>query len=158
MLTPMATIAGGHDDWLPGWLGSRGVQVTIRLAICSPFIFSGINKLLGYEGAVVEVRGLVGIEPAWLLAGLVIAVQLVGSAMTLAGGALALVGAILLAGFTLAATVLAHAFWIKSGPAQVAETNVFFEHLGLIAGLLLAGWIAAARGRSRTVDSARRVI
>ena len=42
--------------------------------------------------------------------------------------------------------LLAHAFWNKSGAAQVRDLTTFFEHVGLIGGFLLA-CILVARDR-----------
>lgn len=113
-----------------------------RLALASPFLFSGVTKALDFAGATAEVQGFTGFEPAAPLALLVIAVQLGGSALLLAKGRAVWLGAALLAGFTLAATLLAHDFWAKPGGAWLRDATTFFEHMGLIAGLGLAAWIA----------------
>jgi transmembrane protein len=81
---------------------------------------------------------MVEFEPAALVAALVIATQLGGSGLVIAGGKLAWIGAVLLAGFTALATLLAHSFWAKTGIEQVRDLTTFFEHVGLIGGFLLA--------------------
>jgi uncharacterized membrane protein YphA (DoxX/SURF4 family) len=48
----------------------------------------------------------------------------------------------LLAGFTLVATIVGHAFWEKSGVPQARDLMTFLEHMGLIGGLLLAALVS----------------
>jgi uncharacterized membrane protein YphA (DoxX/SURF4 family) len=43
---------------------------------------------------------------------------------------------------TAVATFVAQPFWALEGPARAIATNGFFEHLGLIAGLVLAAVLA----------------
>lgn len=116
-----------------------------RLALASPFLFSGITKALDFAGATGEVRALTGLEPAGPLAALVIAVQIGGSALLLAKGRAVWLGAALLAAFTLAATLVAHDFWNKPEGAWLRDATTFLEHMGLIAGLGLAARLAADR-------------
>lgn len=120
----------------------RMLVLVARLALASPFLFSGVTKALDFAGATAEVRGLTGLEPAGLFAALVIAVQLGGSALLLAKGRAVWVGAGLLAGFTLAATLVAHNFWAKPEGAWLRDATTFLEHMGLIAGLFLAARFA----------------
>ncbi len=121
-----------------------------RLALVSAFLVSAALKALDFPGATAEVRALTGLEPAGLFAALVIATQLVGSALVLAGGRWAWLGAGLLAGFTLLATLVAHAFWTKSGVEQVRDLTTFFEHLGLIGGLALVAGLSARSEETRS--------
>ena len=114
------------------------VLLVVRIALVSAFLVSGVTKAADFAGATAEVRALSGLEPTGLWAGLVIAVQLGGSALVIAGRRTMWIGAALLAGFTMLATIAAHAFWGRSGIAQIRDLTTFFEHLGLIAGLFLA--------------------
>lgn len=122
----------------PLWHQEPRLLLAARAALVSAFLVSGISKTIDFPSAVAEVRGLSGLEPAGLLAAIVIAVQLGGSALVIAGGRLAWVGAVLLGGFTAIATVIAHDFWSKTGATQIRDMTTFFEHLGLIAGLFFA--------------------
>ena len=110
----------------------------VRALLCSPFIVSGISKALDFPGTVAEVRSLAGIEPASLFALLVILIQLGGALLLVLGGRGAWVGTTLLIGFTIVATFLAHPFWLREGTERVRDFNIFWEHVGLVAGLLLA--------------------
>src|SRR5262245_52061472 len=100
------------------------VGLVATLAVAAPFLISGIGKLLNFPGAVGEVRQLTGIEPAAPIAGLVVLPQLGGSALLIAGGRYAWIGALALAGFTTIATCAAHAFWLKSPAEQSLHRNI----------------------------------
>lgn len=119
-----------------GWAGWAA-----RLALASAFVLSGVLKLADFAGATAEVRALIGMEPAALIAAAVIAVQLGGSALLLMGGRMTAVGAVLLGGFTLAASLAAHDFWNADSATWARQATTFCEHLGLIAGLGLAAML-----------------
>jgi len=135
----MATLTHMLSDWL----SRPGMALLARIALVSAFVVSGVTKTLDFSSAVAEVRALAGIEPAAALAVLVIATQLGGSALVIAGGRAAWIGAGLLAGFTVVATLLAHAFWTKTGIEQARDLSTFFEHVGLVGGFLLASIFVA---------------
>ncbi|CAN7661239.1 DoxX family protein [Bosea sp. LjRoot9] len=124
-------------------LGRSWLALFARLAVALPFLLSGLAKLADFGGATVEVRGLTGFEPAALFAVLVIATQLGGSALLIAGGRHAWIGAAGLAGFTAVATLFAHAFWLKPVAERVLHQNIFFEHVSIIGGLALLAILAA---------------
>jgi uncharacterized membrane protein YphA (DoxX/SURF4 family) len=109
--------------------------------MASPFLLSAVLKTTDFSAATAEVHGLTGLEPAWLFAAAVIATQLGGSVLLLVGR-YAWIGAGLLAGFTVVATLLAHAWWTKP-PAEVArDFAIFWEHVAICGGLLLAAWLS----------------
>ncbi|WP_257386861.1 DoxX family protein [Tahibacter caeni] len=107
-----------------------------RWALAAVFLYSGIDKLAHVDAAVAEVAGF-GFRPAGLLAAITIASQLLGAGLLIAGGRAAIAGALLLAGFTAAVTVLVHQFWLSSGVDQVRTASTFLEHVGLVGGFLL---------------------
>jgi transmembrane protein len=113
-----------------------------RAALVAPFVISGVAKAFDFAGATAEVRGLTGLEPAWLFAALVVATQLGGSALVLLGGRLAWLGAGGLAAFTIVATLAAHAFWMKSAAERMLHFNIFFEHVAIVGGLVLAAFLS----------------
>lgn len=119
------------------------VALAARIAVAVPFLISGFAKLLDFGGAIAEVRGLTGLEPAALFAALVILTQLGGSALLIAGGRLAWVGAVGLAGFTAIATLFAHAFWLKPAAEQFIHRNIFFEHVAIAGGLILVAVLSS---------------
>ncbi len=128
-------------------LARPDVALLARIALVAPFAASGILKALDFPGATAEVQALTGLGSAGGLAVLVIATQLLGSALVIAGGRALWLGAALLAGFTVVATLLAHAFWTKMGVERMRDLTTFLEHVGLVGGFALAA-ILVARSES----------
>lgn len=128
-------------------LGQSWLALFARIAVALPFLLSGIAKLADFGAATAEVRGLTGFEPAALFAVLVIVTQLGGSALLIAGGRHAWIGAAALAGFTAIATLFAHAFWLKPAAERFLHQNIFFEHVSIIGGLALLAILAARSTR-----------
>jgi uncharacterized membrane protein YphA (DoxX/SURF4 family) len=128
-------------------LGQSWLALLARIAVALPFLLSGVAKLADFGGATAEVRGVTGLEPAALLAALVILTQLGGSALLIAGARHAWIGAAALAGFTAVATLLAHAFWLKPATERFLHQNIFFEHVSIIGGLTLLAILAARSSR-----------
>jgi transmembrane protein len=116
-------------------LALPGLDTLSRLALASPFLISGVVKLVDFGGATAEVTGL-GLQPAGLIATAVILTQLGGSALFLTRRYCWL-GAGILAGFTAFATLLAHPFWLFDGPDRGRQTATFFEHVAIMGGLTL---------------------
>lgn len=136
MTTPVA--AAWPSSLLPGRLA--------RLLLTLPFWWSGVAKLLDFPSALAEVDHF-GLHPPLLYAALVIAVQLGGSILLVAGAWPWLVAGAL-AAFTLAASVMGHAFWNLPDPqARFHDMNAFLANLGLIGGLALGAMTARAAGR-----------
>ncbi|CAI0929623.1 DoxX family protein [Serratia grimesii] len=104
-------------------------------AICAAYIQGGLVKVLDFNGAMAEMTHF-GLQPAALFASLVIVLELGASALILTGFYRWL-GAMALAGFTLAATLMANRFWEMSPPERFTGMNGFFEHIGLAGALLL---------------------
>ncbi|WP_247887288.1 DoxX family protein [Azospirillum sp. SYSU D00513] len=128
-------------------LALPGLDHLARLALASPFLVSGIVKLLDFSGATAEMAGL-GLEPASLFAGAVVATQLGGSLLFLTRRWCWL-GAGMLAVFTAIATLLAHPFWAFEGADRGRQTATFFEHAAIVGGLAVAALLVNRRaGRS----------
>lgn len=117
------------------------------LLLASPFLISGVTKILDFAGATAEVRGLTGFEPASALTVAVIVTQLAGSLLLFLGGRWTRIGAVVLAAFVIAATLLAHAWWTKSGVERVRDFNVFWEHIAIVGGLAVAALTSGSRLR-----------
>jgi uncharacterized membrane protein YphA (DoxX/SURF4 family) len=109
------------------------------LALCSAFIQGGLTKGLGFSNAVVEMHRF-GLPHPAVFAAVAMTFELTGSILILTGyGRWA--GALLLAAFTLAATLIVNRFWSVPPPGRLMQENSFFEHLGLIGGFLLVAWV-----------------
>lgn len=127
-------------------LSSDAISALVcRVTLASPFLFSAATKILDLGAAAEEVRALTGLEPAGVLAVLVVATQLGGGVLLIAGGRWVVAGAALLAAFTVVATLFGHAFWTKDGVAAVRDVTTFLEHLGLVGGLVLAALFEGRR-------------
>jgi uncharacterized membrane protein YphA (DoxX/SURF4 family) len=109
------------------------------LALCAAYIQGGLVKLFDFDGAVAEAMHFRLPLPG-LVAALTILLELGASALVISGRHRAM-GALALAGFTLAATFLANRFWsLPAGQERFMMANAFFEHLGLVGGFLLVAW------------------
>ena len=117
-------------------LASRSLRYIAYLGLCAAFLQGGLVKLTDFPGAIREMTHF-GLSPAPVFAVAVIVLQLGASAMILTGR-LRWVGALALAVFTLLATGLALRFWeLPPGQERFVAANAFFEHLGMVGGLLL---------------------
>jgi uncharacterized membrane protein YphA (DoxX/SURF4 family) len=114
------------------------VHTFALLALCSAYLQGGIDKAADFGAAMDEMRNF-GLAPAGPFALAVIALELVGSALILTG-IWRWAGALALAAFTLIATLLANRFWDAPAANRLAIENGFFEHLGLVGGLILVAW------------------
>lgn len=120
--------------------GSAAVRFVAYLGLCAAYLQGGLVKLTDFPGAIGEMQHF-GLAPAPVFAVLVIALELGASALILAGR-LRWLGAVLLAGFTLLATLLALRFWeLPAGQERFMAANSFFEHLGLVGGFMLVAWL-----------------
>lgn len=111
-----------------------------HLGLCAAYIQGGLVKLTDFPGAVAEMSRF-RLTPPTMFAVLVIAFELVASAMVMTGF-LRWLGALALAGFTLLSTLIALRFWEQpAGKTRHAAANAFFEHFGLAGGFLLVAWL-----------------
>lgn len=123
----------------------RAIWTLAVLALSSAFWLSAVTKALDFTAAQAEVLGLTGLQPANFFAAAVIAAQFSGSVLLLLGGRRTLAGAAILSAFTVVATLLAHAWWIKHGVERARDFAVFFEHFGLVGGFALAALSAPGK-------------
>ncbi|MCC8940311.1 DoxX family protein [Bradyrhizobium sp. Arg68] len=121
--------------WIAVILSRPWLLPISRAALVSAFLLGGIQKLVDFNGAVSE-QAHFGLQPAWLWAAAAIVVELGGSVLVIAGRCVWL-GAGGLGVLTAVSMLVANNFWAQSGHDRFIATNAFFEHLGLIAGLVL---------------------
>ena len=130
---------GAILDWR--WTGFLA-----RLALVGAYLLGGIVKASNWTAAVAEQTHF-GMSPPALWAALTIVVEIVGPLLILSGR-LVWLGAGMLGVFTLFAAITANAFWaMPAGQERFMATNAFFEHLGLIGGLILVAMVAAMEAR-----------
>ena len=120
-----------------------------RVLLAALFLPAGISKLTGFSGTVGYIAS-VGLPMPALGAALAVLVEIAGSLALLAGYGTR-VAALVLAAFTLVASVFFHAYW--SAPAEQAFVVqlLFFKNIAVVGGLLVlaaqgaAGWSLDAR-------------
>jgi uncharacterized membrane protein YphA (DoxX/SURF4 family) len=128
----------------PGWISTIMrwplLWHAARLALVSAYILGGFAKLLDFAGAVAEQEQF-GLYPGWLWAAAAIVVELGGSLLVVLNR-LVWLGAGGLGVLTFVAMLTANAFWTMEGQERFMATNAFFEHLGLIAGLVIVSIVS----------------
>ena len=126
------------------WL--RAIEWLALLALCSAYIEGGLVKALSFDAAIGEMQHF-GLEPARPLALATIALELLAPAMILLRRERWL-GALALAGFTFAASLVANRFWTMTGPERFGATNAFFEHLGLAGAFVFVACLDWSRRKA----------
>ena len=121
--------------WISAVLSLPGLLPVARIALVSAFLIGGLQKLADFPAAVAE-QAHFGLQPAWLWAVAAIVVELGGSVLVIVGRWVWL-GAGGLGVLTAVSMLVANNFWAQIGHDRFIATNAFFEHLGLIAGLVL---------------------
>ena len=129
--------------WVWTILASPWIWPAARVALVSAFLIGGLTKLSDFSAAIAEQEHF-GLHPGWLWAALAIVVELGGSALVMLGR-LVWLGAGGLGVLTSVAMLTANDFWHLTGHDRFMALNAFFEHLGLIAGLVIVS-IHAAEG------------
>jgi len=132
--------------WVRTILRAPLIWPAARLALVSAFLIGGLTKLSDFSAAIAEQEHF-GLNPGWLWAALAIIVELGGSALVMLGWQVWL-GAGGLGVLTAVAMLTANDFWHLTGHDRFMALNAFFEHLGLIAGLVIVSIHAAERERT----------
>jgi uncharacterized membrane protein YphA (DoxX/SURF4 family) len=121
--------------WIAAILSIPWILPIARAALVSAFLIGGIQKLVDFPAAVAE-QAHFGLQPASLWAAAAIIVEIGGSALVILGRFVWL-GAGGLGVLTAIAMLTANSFWTMEGHDRFMALNAFFEHLGLVAGLVL---------------------
>lgn len=125
-----------NPAWLSALFGRRWLLPLTRAALVSAYVLGGVTKLAHFHAAVAEQEHF-GLHPGWLWAALAIAVELGGSVCVMTNR-LVWLGAGGLGCLTAVAMLVANDFWNVDGAARFSAINSFFEHLGLLAALVMA--------------------
>jgi len=128
------------SGWIEAILAWPATALAARAALASAYLIGGIAKLSDFPAAVAE-QAHFGLEPATLLAVVVIIVELAGSLLLIAGRFVWFAGGAL-GVLTAVAMIVANNFWALQGHERFMALNAFFEHLGLIGGFALAAILA----------------
>ncbi|HGL5073508.1 DoxX family protein [Burkholderia multivorans] len=147
----MATTTGRYSPaWIRVLLAQPWVGPLVRLALVSAFLIGGVNKALHFDDAIAE-QAHFGLHPPALWAALAIVVE-IGGSLCVVFRRFVWIGAGALGVLTLVAMLVANDFWNQTGVARFMALNSFFEHLGLIAALVLVtvlGDVQRGDARSR---------
>ena len=122
-----------------------------RLLMVALFLPAGINKIGGFEGTVGYIAS-VGLPFATLGAAIAVVVEIVGPLLLLVGLQTRW-AALVLAVFTLAATVFFHNYWAMPAEQQFVQQLMFFKNLGVVGGLLA---LVASGAGAWSLDARRR--
>jgi uncharacterized membrane protein YphA (DoxX/SURF4 family) len=136
----MASRADLDPSWVDAILDWRWTWLIARVGLTGSYVLGGVVKLLDFPAAVAE-QDHFGLHPGALWAAVTIVVELGGSALVISDR-LVWLGAGALGVLTAVAAVVANDFWALQGQARFVAVNSFFEHIGLIAGLVLVALIA----------------
>jgi putative oxidoreductase len=144
MTTPnfdLASASAGRAASAPGF--DHMVRTAGRVLVGVLFLWAGIDKVMGWQGALQEVVAGGLPLPSAMLA-LTVLLQAAGGAAIVAGRLLR-PSCWALAGFTALATVLYHGFWHAAGAARHAELIPFMEHVCIVGGLLVVSTLERHR-------------
>jgi uncharacterized membrane protein YphA (DoxX/SURF4 family) len=152
----LGALAGRYDmsartdspGWIVAILSWPPLSPISRIALVSAFLIGGIQKFVDFPGAIAE-QVHFGLQPAWMWAAVAIMVELGGSALVIFGRSVWL-GAGGLGVLTAIAMFVANDFWAKTGNDRFIAVNAFFEHLGLIAGLVIVSTLSLHSQGKRT--------
>jgi uncharacterized membrane protein YphA (DoxX/SURF4 family) len=150
----VSTLKARNPEWVSAILGWRWILPVARVALVSAYVLGGLAKLVHLPAAVVEQEHF-GLHPGWLWATLAIGVELGGSVCVIANR-LVWLGAGGLACLTAIAMLVANDFWNAAGNVRFSATNSFFEHLGLIAALVMTAWLSDRDGRRSDARSQQK--
>jgi uncharacterized membrane protein YphA (DoxX/SURF4 family) len=138
----MRLLGSLKDDpsWVDDILEWPWTWFVARVGLTSAYLLGGIVKLSDFGAAVAEQEHF-GLHPGPLWAGMAITVELICPILIISGR-LVWLGAGALGVLTAVAIFAADRFWLLQGQARFEATNTFFEHIGLIAGLVMAALLA----------------
>jgi putative oxidoreductase len=131
--------------------------LTGRILLAALFIPAGISKIVGFEGTVGYIAS-VGLPLAAVAAITAIVVELIAGLALLVGYRIKL-AAVILAVFTLLATVLFHNFWAMPADQAYMQQLMFMKNIAVVGGLLMVAalgggtWVLGANDKSAHVSS-----
>ena len=120
-----------------------------RILFVALFLPAGIGKLTGFAGTVGYISSI-GLPLPTLGAALALIVEIVGS-LALLVGFQTRIAALVLAVFTLVASIFFHAYWAAAPDQAFIVQLLFFKNLAVVGGLLVlaaqgaGGWSLDAR-------------
>lgn len=114
---------------------SNTLNLIGRLALAALFLPAGIGKLTGFEGTVGYIAS-VGL-PFATLGAIIAAVVEIGGGVALILGYRVRIAALALAVFTVAASVIFHAYWAVAPEQAFMQQLLFNKNIAVTGGLLV---------------------
>jgi putative oxidoreductase len=114
-----------------------------RILLVPLYYYSGVGKVMNFEGTLARMPAGDGMVGTVLLAGAVV-VEL-GVASTVLIGLWPRVTALVMIAYTIAATLMFHQFWASPPAAVVGQTLNFLKNMGIIGGFALIAAYGAGR-------------
>jgi putative oxidoreductase len=121
-----------------------------RILLALMFVLAGFSKIGGFAGTAGYIAS-VGLPAASLLAALTIVLE-VGGGLAIMFGFFTRWSALALAGFTLLASVIFHAFWSMPAEQQMMQQLMFMKNISVAGGLLV---LAAFGAGAISIDAKR---
>lgn len=118
-----------------------------RVLIAGLFLPAGFSKLMGFEGTVGYFSSL-GLAIPAALAVAVIVIEILGG-VTLLLGYKTRITAVILALFTLGASMIGHAYWSVPADQVFIAKLLFYKNIAIIGGLLI---LASAGSGQLSID------
>lgn len=122
-----------------------------RLLLAALFLPAGLSKITGFEGTVGYIAS-VGLPLASAAALAAVVVEVAGG-LALIAGFRTRIAALVLALFTLAASVFFHAYWAAPADQQMVAELLFFKNIAVVGGLLM---LAAYGAGAWSLDARRK--
>jgi len=122
-----------------------------RLLLALLFLPAGIGKITGFAGTVGYITSA-GLPMPAVAAVIALTVEIVGGLALLSGFGTR-IAALVLAVFTLVASVFFHNYWAVPADQQFVQQLLFFKNIAVAGGLLVlaawgaGGWSVDARGK-----------
>lgn len=114
-----------------------------RVLLAIMFLLAGISKVGGFAGTAGYIASK-GLPMPDVLTAITIAVE-IGCGLALIAGYCTRWAALILAGFTLVASVIFHNYWDLPAAQQMTQQLMFMKNIAITGGLLtLAAWGAGA--------------
>ena len=121
-----------------------------RILLALMFVLAGFSKIGGFDGTVGYIASK-GLPAPALLAVLTIVAE-VGGGLAIVFGFYARWAALALAGFTLLASFIFHAFWSMPAEQQMMQQLMFMKNISVAGGLLV---LAAFGAGAISLDAKR---
>ena len=114
-----------------------------RILMAGLFLPAGISKLMGFDGTVAYFTSL-GLALPSLIAMGVIAIEILGGAALIMGYRVKF-AAVLLALFTIGASLIGHAYWAVPADQVFVTKLLFYKNIAIVGGLLILAGMGAGQ-------------